>query len=219
MFYNYKQYYSIVLQAVADARCKFIFIDVGSYGKQSDGGIFAASSLRSFIENKNNFPPDPVVEGLDVRLPYLFVCDDAYPLKSNMMKPFSGGNLSREQDIYNARLSRARRCVECAFGILVNKWRILLKAIETRTENKPETIVKAACVLHNFVINKEGIDEDLLKAVEKKIDVLDSRIRSLNTSRRYNHPATSAVVIRNFWMKYFNSPAGSVPWQERYVKS
>ncbi|XP_075455884.1 uncharacterized protein LOC142494975 [Ascaphus truei] len=29
MFYNYKHYHSIVLQAVADAKCRFIAIDVG----------------------------------------------------------------------------------------------------------------------------------------------------------------------------------------------
>jgi hypothetical protein len=40
MYYNYKHYYSVVLQMLADARYRFIAIDVGAYGKQSDGGIF-----------------------------------------------------------------------------------------------------------------------------------------------------------------------------------
>ncbi|GFO46008.1 hypothetical protein PoB_007251300 [Plakobranchus ocellatus] len=38
MFYNYKNYFSVVLQAAVDASYKFIAIDVGGYGKQSDGG-------------------------------------------------------------------------------------------------------------------------------------------------------------------------------------
>jgi hypothetical protein len=33
MYYNYKHYYSIVLQGLADARYRFIAIDVGAYGK------------------------------------------------------------------------------------------------------------------------------------------------------------------------------------------
>ncbi|XP_065212933.1 uncharacterized protein LOC135840368 [Planococcus citri] len=203
---------SIVLQAVADAHYRFIFIDVGAYGKQSDGGIFAASTLSKFIDDRSNFPSDyPVMEGLDVRLPYCFLCDDAYPLKSNMMKPFSGRNLSAEQNIYNRRLSRARRCVECAFGILANKWRLFLKAIETKKENSTENIVKAACVLHNVVIDREGIDEKLLSAVVRKIQANESKNNSLKSGRRYNHSSNSAVLIRNCWMKYFSSPAGSVP--------
>lgn len=40
MYYNYKHFFSISLQGVSDANYKFIFIDVGAYGKQSDGGTF-----------------------------------------------------------------------------------------------------------------------------------------------------------------------------------
>jgi hypothetical protein len=47
--YNYKHYYSI-----ADARYRFIAIDVGAYGKQSDGGIFRHNSLYQLL-NSNNF--------------------------------------------------------------------------------------------------------------------------------------------------------------------
>lgn len=41
LYYNYKQYFSFVLQGIADANKRFVTIDVGAYGKQSDGGIFS----------------------------------------------------------------------------------------------------------------------------------------------------------------------------------
>jgi len=57
MYYNYRHYYSIVLQGLADARYRFIAIDVGAYGKQSDSGIFHYSSLYQLLSSNNfNMP-------------------------------------------------------------------------------------------------------------------------------------------------------------------
>jgi predicted RNA-binding protein associated with RNAse of E/G family len=41
LYYNYKKHYSLVLMASVDASYKYLMIDVGSYGSNSDGGIFA----------------------------------------------------------------------------------------------------------------------------------------------------------------------------------
>lgn len=38
LYFNYKDYFSMVLFALADARYKFIAIDVGSYGREGDAG-------------------------------------------------------------------------------------------------------------------------------------------------------------------------------------
>lgn len=37
-YYNYKEYFSMVLLAIVDADCKFIAVDVGSYGREGDAG-------------------------------------------------------------------------------------------------------------------------------------------------------------------------------------
>lgn len=46
MFRNYKCIFSIVLQAVVDANHRLIAIDVGAYGKESDGGIFSQIKIK-----------------------------------------------------------------------------------------------------------------------------------------------------------------------------
>lgn len=51
MYYNYKNYFSIILQAVADDHYKFVCSDVGGYGKQSDGGTFAASDVGGLLNS------------------------------------------------------------------------------------------------------------------------------------------------------------------------
>ena len=54
LYYNYKQYFSIVLFALVDSNYKFLAIDVGSYGKEGDAGIYQKSQLSQNIEVFNN---------------------------------------------------------------------------------------------------------------------------------------------------------------------
>lgn len=49
--------------------------------------------------------------------PYVFVGDEAFPLKPYLLRPYPGRAVdSQQKRIYNYRLSRARRVVENAFG-------------------------------------------------------------------------------------------------------
>lgn len=82
-YYNYKGSHSVVLLALVDADYKFIAIDVGSYGRNSDGGIFSQSIIGQKLKNKtlNVLEPAPLTENGDP-LPYVIVGDEAFPLKS-----------------------------------------------------------------------------------------------------------------------------------------
>lgn len=161
MFLNYKKFFSVVLQGLVDAKNKFITIDVGGFGKQSDGGTFMASDLFHFINGKNLIFPEPdFLPHSNVKAPYVMLADEAYPLLPYLMKPYDRQTLTDRGRNFNKRLSRARKSVECAFGILYSKWRIISKAIETKVE-LADMIVKCVCVLHNTIIDKEGFERHL----------------------------------------------------------
>ena len=91
--------------------------------------------------------------------PFVIVVDEAYPLMHCLMKPYGGQNLPPAEDCFNKRLSRSRKTVECAFGILTSKWRLLTKPIETHAE-LVDRIIKCICVLHNVIFDKEGINHN-----------------------------------------------------------
>ena len=123
-YYNYKKFFSIVLLAVVDSDYKFLYIDVGAVGAESDAGIFAQSRLAALFENnKANLPPaTPLVADPSPRpVPYYLLGDDAFALRDWMMKPYPSRALSLQERIFNYRQSRARRVVENAFGILASR--------------------------------------------------------------------------------------------------
>lgn len=129
LYHNYKKYFSIVLMAIVDADYKFLTINVGAQGSESDGGIFRFSGMHAmFEENTVNLPqPEPLPDGdPTVPVPYFLIGDDAFGLKPWMMKPYPQRQLTKEERIFNYRLSRARRVVENAFGILANRCVLLL---------------------------------------------------------------------------------------------
>jgi len=67
--------------------------------------------------------------------------------------------LQCEERVFNCMLSQARRCAECVFGVLIAKWRLLNKAIETNV-NKAERIVMCVCLPHNIIMDTEGTTHD-----------------------------------------------------------
>lgn len=185
-----QKFFSIVLQAVADANYKFITIDVGGYGKQSDGDTFRSSSLFYLMENDQlNIPSGAVLPNSEIVAPYVFIGDEAHPLLKHLMKPYSRRNVDVDNEYFNLRLSRARRVIECAFGIISAKFRILLKPIES-SPDLADSIIKCICVLHNIINNMEGINID---NVEKESSI---QCEDMCVTRDNNRSTDVASFVR-----------------------
>lgn len=142
---------------IADAKYRFTYIDVGVNGRISDGGVFKKTSFfKSLTEGKLLLPAPIPLPGRDEPIPYLLVADDAFALSINLMKPYALRNLSGIQRIFNYRLSRTRRIVENAFGILASRFRVFGKPIHL-DPNKTRSITVACCALHNYLITRSNI--------------------------------------------------------------
>lgn len=204
MYFNYKAYYSVVLMAVADAKYRFVYVNVGSFGKDCDSSIFKQSTLwQSVLRNSLELPEEKCLLGTESpKIPYYFIGDEAFGLHKHLMRPYGGTHLTLEKRIFNYRLCRARRYIECAFGILSNKWRILHRAINVEPDFAVD-IIKACTVLHNFVRDRDGyLPEDTTT-----IAGLEDLPRE-PTARG----GLQANNIRNILNKYFVT-IGALPWQ------
>jgi hypothetical protein len=132
--------------------------------------------------------------------------DEAFPLSQNLMRPYSRNNLSIEKRIFNYRLSRARRYVECSFGILTSKWRIFHRPLDVELDFAID-IVKACCVLHNSVRDRDGCTfEDTLYTCSTLEEIPHDRSRSTRSSMEY----------RELFTDYFVGE-GQIPWQNKYA--
>lgn len=154
-YYNHKGTFSIVLLALVGHNYNFSFIDIGSYGSNSDAGIFAKSALkRALEENKLDMIPESVILG-----------EEAFLLQTYLMTPFARRNiLTKREKIYNYRHCRARRIVENAFGIFRQPIPL--------PPDKTIKLVKAACALHNWIrktVNSSNLYQLTLKILKQEV--------------------------------------------------
>nr|CAI5839359.1 unnamed protein product [Callosobruchus analis] len=215
-YYNYKKKHSMVLMAIVDAKYRFLLADFGRNGRISDGGVLQNTKFLEKLQNKT----------LKLPTTYVFVADDAFPLRVDMLKPFRQTDLnSRERKIFNYRLSRARRIVENAFGILASRFRIYHTAINVQPENI-EKIVMATCVLHNFLIehtpssyaprdcfNQENTENGTI--ITSGYDTTDSNMENLRR-RHQGNIMSDAKNVRIEFSNYFVNE-GKVPWQDYFI--
>ncbi|KAJ4943635.1 hypothetical protein JOQ06_006133 [Pogonophryne albipinna] len=105
LYFNYKSSHSLVLLAVVDAQYLFRVVDVGGFGRSSDGGSLWNSAFgESLRDGSLQLPPDTVIPGAERLglLAHVFVGDEAFPLLDNLLRPFLGRQLTRERRMFNS---------------------------------------------------------------------------------------------------------------------
>ena len=165
-YFNRKGWHSIIMQGTVNHLGVFVDVYIGWPGRVHDARVFANSTLYQRGQEKSLLPHwTEHIGGEDV--PLVILGDPAYPLLPWLMKSFpDNGRLSRQQKLFNYRLSRARVVVEHAYGRLKGRWRCLLKRLDVSVEDVP-SVIATCCVLHNICeMHGDTFDESLLEGVE-----------------------------------------------------
>ncbi|KAM7302236.1 protein ALP1-like [Ixodes scapularis] len=87
--------YSIILLAVVDSDYKFVVVDVGAYGKQSDGGVLQQSAFGQLLEQgRLELPKDLPLPSTRIPAPCVFMGDEAFQLRPDFLRPYPGRGLT-----------------------------------------------------------------------------------------------------------------------------
>ncbi|XP_057302861.1 uncharacterized protein LOC130637024 [Hydractinia symbiolongicarpus] len=199
--------------AVCDVDYKFLLVDIGDSGHQSDAGLPQPRYFRGYDE---------------VNFPYVFVGDEALPLKINLVKPYPHNLLNDGRRIFNYRLSRARRVIENTFGICASRFRIFRRSINGTVKHATE-ITKAAVALHNFLMDDRkmycpsGFGDCVTNGMLKEGSWRDEENfqGALLDIKRVplNNFTLQAKEVRDSFCEYFMTDIGCVSWQQNAVNS
>lgn len=200
-------------------------------GSMNDAGIWSKTALREALEqNTIRLPEARFLPQSDCVQPFALVGDEGFPLKTYLMRPFPRRNLVNiEAKIFNYRLSRARRIVENAFGILVARWKILQRPLAVKLSSA-EAIIQAVVCLHNFIMtenNKQYFPHGIVDFETNDGEIILGSWRGTVGVNNLLHPlgriganfgTAAAVRQRESLAQYFVSDEGSIPWQWRVIE-
>ena len=132
------------MQAICDHKRRFLDINISHPASTSDYLSFGTSTICNLLEKEGFLCPGLSIYG-----------DNAYintPYMTTPFKSVSGGY----KDAFNFYHSQIRINIECAFGMLVNRWAVLRTPIPINISIKKTTsMVRCLCCLHNFLINEK----------------------------------------------------------------
>jgi hypothetical protein len=146
-YWCYKNFCSILLLAVCDARGVFTYLDVGRPGCFGDAAAFQCSTLARALADGNVLSPTRTVQGITLRP--VILADSAFPFQPYIMKQFDTPLPNTKESLFNFGHIRGRRIIESAFGRLKGRWWVLRKN-NLRDPKFLTDVTFVCCYLHNF---------------------------------------------------------------------
>ena len=189
-YFDRQQRYSVIMQAVVGENLKFLDTAIGYPGSMHDSRVLRNSELYRKATN-GDILTAPVRSMNGIQIKPLLIGDGAYPLLPWLIKPYPNVNLNANEQRFNRTLSSARSTVERAFGHLKGRWRILLKRLDNKFVNVPETIL-TCCILHNFCqeAGEEFDDQEVLRRV---VEIERRYLQARRQQRAIRNPAGAAI--------------------------
>eukprot|EP00795_Rhopilema_esculentum_P005516 gene5516-2152_t len=121
-YFNYKQFFSLNIQAVSDANGQFVNVECKWPGSVHDAKVFANSDINVKLYRAQLPLKFSTVLPRFEAVPDDLIGDKAYPLTPFCMKEYQTC-ASNEDVLFNTMLRFARNQIECAFGRFKARYR------------------------------------------------------------------------------------------------
>ncbi|KAK7880178.1 hypothetical protein WMY93_033160 [Mugilogobius chulae] len=147
-YFNYKQFYSIHMQAICDFSGQFLNIFIGFPGSVHDTRVLKNSPVYVHAQ----YPPAG----------YFLLGDGGYPCIQwpiAIITPYKLPLQNRVEERFNNCHGRARGVIERAFGMMKARWRTtMFKALEVKVGFCTD-VVTACAFLHNICLSNGDVLE------------------------------------------------------------
>lgn len=138
--FNRKGYYAVVFICMCDADRNFTYISFPFMGSTADSQAFKLTNVYKWLYEDNVFGDEP----------YWVAGDAAFTCSNRLLSPYRGPQ-NAIGTAFNEKLSSLRVNIECAFGLMTARWRILRSAMEFQTELTCAAAFQTCALLHNFL--------------------------------------------------------------------
>jgi hypothetical protein len=127
---------------------------------------------------------------IKMKVAYVFV-DNGYLDWSTTVPPLKD-SIKKSEVRFSQWLESLRKDVECTFGILKSRWRILKTGIRLHNTEAADNVWLTCCALHNMLLNVDGLSQGWENGVplywvtdrngDLDVDDMPDAIRRLNNS-------------------------------------
>jgi Plant transposon protein len=154
---------TIAYEVTVDHTKKILYVSRGHPGSRNDKTIVKTDEFLQAIRNKEILYDDVEFvlyredgSSFTVKGAYL-ISDNGYAKWRMLQAPIKSSS-SLDEMKWSTRLESVRKDVECTFGILKIRFRILRARILFHTQERVDNVFYAACVMHNMLLTDDGLD-------------------------------------------------------------
>ena len=200
-YFCYKMKYSLNCQAICDEKGSFIDVELRWPGSVHDARVYSNCNVnKKLLSGEIPTVYQELIPGF-TPVPAILIGDPAYPLLPNLMKEYSSCT-EEKHVVFNNKLRLVRNQIECAFGRLKARWRILNRPVDVDL-NFAISMIYSCFVLHNFCEQyNEEIHSDLIKtAIQNEL-----RCQSCQHHKQlyhlYSHNSARGKLVRDVITEY-----------------